>query len=243
MEYGALRDAAPTRQDVAPVDPLAGNVPPPPSGWRLVSTPVPAFNCPSRRPATTYRVDIAEGHLAVNAPDCSHSSGCYVARGDYRANSGNRDAGDQEGPSSYASSASSFLWLFSENKQNGVSFQRSSVRIAEIIDGTSRTALVGEKYLDPNHYEDGIDKADNQCIFSGHDSDNNGYTADGNNNGNTVMRPRQDAADVRNPHYFGSAHAIGFHMAYCDGSVHSIRYDVDDQVWIWLGGRDDEQTL
>jgi hypothetical protein len=29
-------------------------------------------------------------------------------------------------------------------------------------------------------------------------------------------------------------------MAYCDGSVHFVEYEIDDEVWRVLGGRNDE---
>jgi hypothetical protein len=38
---------------------------------------------------------------------------------------------------------------------------------------------------------------------------------------------------------FGSAHAVGFHMAYCDGSTHFIGYDVDPEVHLRAGYRND----
>lgn len=48
MEYDNLHTAVPTRKEVAPVNPLDEDLPPPPSARELVSTPVPEFNCPSR---------------------------------------------------------------------------------------------------------------------------------------------------------------------------------------------------
>jgi prepilin-type N-terminal cleavage/methylation domain-containing protein len=239
MEYGTLREAALSKQDLAAYYSLFGD----PSGQApsaipLVSTPVPLFNCPSRRPPRTFPVDADQNPLAHNAPDCGYSTRCYVARGDYRVNSGNINPGDEEGPP--FGGHLTHRWRFRPDNQNGISYQRSSVRIADITDGTSRTAMVGEKYLNPNHYDDGVDKADNQCVYSGHDSDNNGYTARVEAKTVGVMRPGQDRPDVSHPHYFGSAHAVGFHMAYCDGSVHFIEYDVGDQIWVKLGGRNDE---
>ena len=47
-------------------------------------------------------------------------------------------------------------------KVSGVSFQRSEVTMAQIRDGTSNTYLIGEKYLDPDHYLNGEDPGDNE---------------------------------------------------------------------------------
>ena len=41
---------------------------------------------------------------------------------------------------------------------------------------------------------------------------------------------------------FGSAHSGGFNMAFCDGSVHSIIYEIDPQVHAMLSDRGDGQV-
>jgi prepilin-type N-terminal cleavage/methylation domain-containing protein/prepilin-type processing-associated H-X9-DG protein len=41
---------------------------------------------------------------------------------------------------------------------------------------------------------------------------------------------------------FGSAHAGGFNMAFCDGSVHSVTYEIDAQVHAMLSDRQDGMT-
>jgi prepilin-type processing-associated H-X9-DG protein len=38
---------------------------------------------------------------------------------------------------------------------------------------------------------------------------------------------------------FGSAHSGALNLAYCDGSVHTVEYDIDPLAWSDLGGRDD----
>jgi prepilin-type processing-associated H-X9-DG protein len=126
--------------------------------------------------------------------------------------------------------------------QNGISFQRSSVRMSEITDGASKTLMVGEKFRNPNTYFTGTDPADNQCVFSGHDSDNNGYTGIFDDGRVWVYAPLQDRPLPSSGfhHYFGSAHAEGFHIAYCDGSVHFIDYGIAPPIWYVAGGRNDE---
>jgi hypothetical protein len=210
------------------------------SSIQLVSTPVPEFNCPSKRKLELHPLDSnpASGrqNLAYNA-SCSVSANCRVMRGDYKANAGNRDARDEPGP------PISLNPHWSGNirpSQNGLMYQQSTVRVVDVTDGTSRTALVGEKYLNPDRYTEGNYTAEDQCLYSGHDNDNTGYTADIGFNETDVHRPQRDAPRVDLPFHFGSAHDVGFHMAYCDGSVHFLGYDVDDSVWTVLGGRDDE---
>jgi len=205
---------------------------------RLVTTVVPLFNCPTKRLATVYPMDSSLGRLANNAARCSSSSDCRVARGDYLANSGNQNAGDLNGPP-LSFEPPLYPRLPPLHGQNGVSYSRSEVRVSELVDGASKTILAGEKYQDPHNYETGMDPYDNQCVYSGHDSDNNGYTG----NSEIAMMPRQDESGKRRAHYFGSAHFEGLHLAYCDGGVRFIAYDVSREVWFGMGGRDDEGRL
>ena len=173
-------------------------------------------------------------------PVCWEASGCRVARGDYLVNSGNVYPNDLHGP--IPTFAPPWYPVEKPSKiQNGISYMRSEVRVAEITDGTSKTAMVGEKYQDPNNYYTGADGADNQCVYSGHDSDNNGYTGRRTDGVATPFSPRQDHAGQIALQYFGSNHGEGLHMAYCDGSVHFVEYGVSGRVWYLLGGRNDDE--
>ncbi|HTU24366.1 MAG TPA: DUF1559 domain-containing protein, partial [Pirellulales bacterium] len=42
---------------------------------------------------------------------------------------------------------------------------------------------------------------------------------------------------------FGSAHASGFNMAFCDGSVHTILYEIDQTLYAFLSNRMDGNTI
>lgn len=205
---------------------------------RLVSTVLPVFSCPSKRPSELwpYAEDPLNPSLAVNLFSCRYADGCRVARGDYRVNSGNKNAGDQPGPG-LIQNPSIYPWSFERpGAQNGICYQRSTVQVAQIIDGTSKTAMIGEKYLNSNRYFDGRDSADDQCVYTGHDRDNAGYTA----NGTSPMPPQMDQPALSLSFYFGSAHPNGFNLAFCDGSVQQISYEIDNEVWRRYGGRDDE---
>lgn len=251
MEYGAMHDGAIGRSALRPFydieydgdadinELMRGMI-------ALLTTPVPVFNCPSKRPLSVHPLDNSphfdRSRLAYNAPTCTSTGGCRVVRGDYRANAGNRDARDVPGPPlSFNTSWNGGI----RSTQNGVMYQQSTVRILEILDGTSKTALVGEKYLNPNHYYSGAYTAEDQSLYSGHDNDNCGYTGDFHAKRTDIYPPEQEIAGPdlnRHRFAFGSSHPVGLHMAYCDGSVHFLEYEIDENVWVKLGGRDDEQT-
>jgi prepilin-type processing-associated H-X9-DG protein len=206
----------------------------------LLSKPLPVFNCPSKRPSVLWPFAFDPGNslLANNAFKCSYSNACHVARSDYRVNSGNKAAKDQTGPA-ITQNPEAYSWTFAvSGTANGICYQRSLVRMAQISDGTAKTAMIGEKYLNPDRYFDGVDSADDQCVFTGHDRDNAGYTA----NHKEPMPPQQDQPRLSLSFYFGGPHAAGVNMVFCDGSVHAIAYDIDTNVWRRFGGRDEEAS-
>jgi hypothetical protein len=196
--------------------------------------------CPSRREIRPYPfVDKITPFLAHNATACI-SGDCYVARGDFRANAGNRNMGEQTGPGIVGEEK--YAWKSDQRQNggyfNGVVFQRSTIRLNRVIDGASKTAMIGEKAMKPSNYATGLDSADDQCLFTGHDQDNQGFTSDGKDRYPPI---RDDEVQVSSTARwrFGSVHTAGMHMAYCDGSVHSIAYEVDKDVFAVLGGRND----
>lgn len=206
----------------------------------LVSTPIPMLMCPSRRPAIAYPlIDRSFPYLAYNAQECkagtAHAPKCFVARGDYRANAGNANRGEE--PAGVLFSPT-YKWFSDKARQTGVVFQRSEIEARQLIDGASHTALLGEKSLNPVDYDTGEHSSDDQCVFTGHDQDNEGYTA----NGSEKMPPLRDGEGTRNATRwrFGGPHDSGINMALCDGSVDMIPFDVDADVFALLGGRDDE---
>ena len=100
----------------------------------------------------------------------------------------------------------------------GLFFVTSEIKIGQLEDGTSKTYLIGEKYLDPLHYTTGGDPADNENWCTGFNNDNH-RTAN--------LAPLRDKPGLRNTTAFGSAHQTGFNMSYADGHVESIGFGVD----------------
>jgi len=226
----------------------------------LVNTPVPVFYCPSRSRAVAYPL-VRNGNLGNNLTACTVPN-CVVARADYAANSGNINpggSGEEDGPGSYAAAANfDYFYDNSGTKRNplsGISYQRSEVRLAQITDGTSNTAMVGERYINIDYYFNGEDPADDQNTYVAHDRDMNRYTAisPAAAAGSDVARIPVIAAQIRPPladrpgfesdgRSFGGPHAAGINMVFCDGSVQFISFSVDTEAWRLLGGRSDEMV-
>ena len=76
--------------------------------------------------------------------------------------------------------------------------------IKHVTDGTTNTYLIGEKYLNPQHYLDGLDGGDNETWCTGYNNDNFR---------NGVDPPRQDRTGLPGLYGFGSAHPSTWQMA------------------------------
>jgi len=119
----------------------------------------------------------------------------------------------------------------------------SPVELQQIEDGTSNTILVGEKFIRPDLYEGGS-SSDDRGWSDGWDPDTMRSTCFpplqdslSGTTDNTLFGP---SADVVN---FGSAHPGGFNVCFVDGSVHTIRYEIDPYVFDNLGDRRDGEAV
>lgn len=113
--------------------------------------------------------------------------------------------------------------------QDGI-FQRMAViRSGHIIDGMTGTYMIGEKYIHVGKYQSGLDSGDKMILISGYSSSNIRWGFE---------QPRQDTFD-EHPNAYGSAHYDGFNMAFSDGRVIMIGYDIDPIVHKSLSSRND----
>ena len=147
-------------------------------------------------------------------------------------NSGNYYVEFGEQPASLLE-AKTYLWRcdWPPEKEllNGISFQRSEISIAQVEDGTSHTYLVGEKHLDPTHYEDGADAGDNETWCTGFNNDNFRHTQWPPLQDTSISPPPFTQGNGLSDRY-GSAHPGGYNASFCDGSVRVISYDIDMTV-------------
>ena len=156
-----------------------------------------------------------------------------VARADYAACAGDTMLGCSAGPGSLqAGDGTTYDWT-TFDQSTGVVFQHSEIRLADVVDGCSNTYFAGERFVSPDHYFDGVD--DDGPMYEGADVDVQRWTSADP----SVSPPMQDRAGVGSGFIFGSAHASGFNMAFCDGSVRSIGYSIDRETHRRLGNRKD----
>jgi prepilin-type processing-associated H-X9-DG protein len=199
--------------------------------------------CPSRRPARAYAVNTTSGNPCSGSTitqrwDNTSPVGA-VNRSDYAGNVGPTTGSMSNGPSAEPQlgggpgapgngattmpNLANFAWPVILAKYQGIIHMGSMVKTKQITKGTSKTYLCGEKYLQPEAYDFGVEYTDVESAWRG-------------NNDDTLrtgrLAPLQDQRGLwacANK-TFGSAHPAGFHMAWCDGSVSSIDYAIDITV-------------
>jgi prepilin-type N-terminal cleavage/methylation domain-containing protein len=205
------------------------------------ATGISVFNCPTRRQAIAYPAVTTWGEYY----------GPLSARTDYAANGGAENSFElgpfppsHTLPSSYTfpvdeqgnSPGNNTIHLFT-----GVSYINAYLRIVDIKDGTSHTYMVGEKYLNPDNYFNGLDSADDWPMFCGAQDDTCRFTW--NDTTNHWCDPKRDRRGATIRYAFGSAHPASFNMVMCDGSAHSIRYEIDPILHSKLGNRADRTPV
>ncbi len=240
---------------------------------QLLGTPAPGFNCPSRRDNNPREWEMPPNWTPFSS--LPMRLGDPVVRSDYAGNAGDGEGGIEffirEHPCTGQSDFNQYTWEFCfmptqrdsgyraiddgqqvwppEDSQTGIIFTGAEIKFAEILDGSSNTILVGEKFMDPARYESGVDSSgivggnDEQSMYSGFDWDVNvwGYPEDPTQP--VQSRPRLDTFGFDDLGIYGSPHPGGFHVTLCDGSVTSVSYDVDINLLSFLCNRFDAQVV
>ncbi len=245
IEEPALRKANGDRLETSPLG----------EGLKALYQSAPAaFYCPSRRSAMPYpfkregngkwSLNVAQGVLLLPA----------VTKSDYAANSGDSLYSAAEHfshepamwiPASYEALKNAPVeWTETADRttrffQTGIAFYRSEVRPEQVVDGMTKTYLYGEKFMSPEYYDDvnGTNAVgqmgDNQSAWAGFEWDNHRVAWNPDSDWpQESYQPRQDELNSGFPGVFafGSAHPASFNMAYCDGSVHEVGYEIDMNV-------------
>lgn len=224
---------------------------------KMQETPVTVYNCPSRRPARAYVFALQQPlWTPINSAKLS-----MTARGDYAANSGDnkwgankcqtkgQESADDESDDvyidwklpwiapSYTSIDTVTDWP-GPKCQSGINFTGFEAKLKHITDGTTKTYMVGEKFLDPDAYDcDGtVNGGDNHSYFQGFDWDVNRWAT-------KDWPPLRDTPGLAYYQGFGSVHPGSWQAVMCDGSVRAFSYDADILVHRHLSNRYDGQAI
>ncbi len=120
-------------------------------------------------------------------------------------------------------------------EETGIFQSTRVIRESQVTDGVSKTFLIGDK------------KLETEILGERQQDDNEGYTA---GNDEDTLRSTEIEPGIDDEYYegyggerFGSAHRGTFNMAFADGAVHPISYDIDLRVLSLLGRINDGQLL
>jgi prepilin-type N-terminal cleavage/methylation domain-containing protein/prepilin-type processing-associated H-X9-DG protein len=227
-----------------------------------VQSPFEGMTCPSRRRANVYPF--------LNNPPLTFAIADpfeLCSKTDYAANAGDMIspelANGPAGSDNYETVKNTFNWanygsttysqFQGDNKATGVVYGRSEVSFRQITDGTSKTYMVGEKYMSKDEYDTGLDIGDNEPAFSGNNTDTLRTTCNHRGpRGPLLLRPDQpgtsddglNGGKNTDPGYggeliFGAAHSAGFNIAMCDGSVSLVTFDITPEIHRARGHRYD----
>ncbi len=216
---------------------------------RLLGRPVQYFNCPSRRQTILYREN--QPPTAYNNVNTALlGNPAFAAKSDYAVNCGDQNRHQCPGTNCSNTTGDNvpgngtltagFTKPRRPTLETGISYRCSMVTTADILDGTSNTLCVGEKFLT---IYDGTDTTDNESIFCGYVNDLYRTTH------SSRYPPRRDVPGMNNapglphPQCYGSAHAQAFNAAFCDGSVKQISYTVAQGIYAQLGNRKDGKPI
>lgn len=221
----------------------------------LQQTAIPMFNCPSRRPSTTRPYQMSNIWTPRNGDRSTN-----VARSDYAANSGDGEKGIYYWVDEIQDYRNELVWLDFKYQdlgshiwppfdgQTGINYNGAEIKISQVLDGMSKTYMVGEKAIAPDKYEaiasdlgsvppeQKSDGGDEHSMYQGFDWDINRWTNWDLENQKGRL-PVQDRIGQEDYGSFGSAHPGGLNMLFCDGSVQTISYDIDGEVHRRYGNR------
>ncbi len=241
--------------------------------FRQKITPIGIFSCPSRE-GDGLGPNAAETSINAIIPSSispSELAVTAVAKTDYAGNGGSGIPefstedfiGRPFGPGSihcanrYPESEGTSLCngivdRERASKFDGVIVPRFPVELRKIVDGTSKTMLIAERWLNVEYH--GIDSAappsNNNSMYQGYDWDTIRWASScvpvRSPEFGMIAMPKPDSESQHpnlgngNMWSFGSSHNGVFMASFCDGSVKSISFDIDPSTMEQYAARNDE---
>lgn len=193
--------------------------------------PIPDLYCPSRRDPVATPNGYGTTHWNSSVPATPDG---LMARNDYAAYMGLRPGTVVPNPQSHAEGLAA-AWP-PHSSYVGVMYHRSNIKIKNITDGTSKTYLIGEKFMDLKEYLTGNSIGDNGSALDGA----SGQNTRGGFDLTDPSPPEPDRAGAPwqlTARAFGSAHAAHWNVGMCDGSARSMSYEIAINVHMALGTR------
>lgn len=219
------------------------------------SAPLAVANCPSRRSGGPYPLNPTRN--ALSGDGTGSASGypmVQAARGDYAASVGDETTFDGRcitiSPNQYNVKKTGFPPTTQE--YSGISFCGTAVKLRQVTDGTTKTIALGERWIPTEVYQSGTQTdwaADDWGMYVGFQDDTvrstfyDGRTATHIPLSDTDDPTQIDGVDNINSviarELFGGPHPGGTLFAMCDGSVNSVAFDVDPEMFRQMGDRHD----
>lgn len=223
-----------------------------PSGqeWKIYSTPIALYFCPSRR----RPVALSGGAWASRS-----SLGYPVAMTDYAGNAGvtagldtasdDGDYGDSDGLLDGVVVRQGWA-----RPNGGAAVQipagttpgSTPISQTQITDGMSNTILVGEKEMNVNYCTSQCQPDDNDGYVGGFQDDVvrwGAFPPGPDRQSPLATQPASFATLKPYDYQFGSSHTSLAQFVFCDGAVHGIRFSVDPTLFSYLSSRNDGQPV
>lgn len=199
---------------------------------------IAVMNCPTRRPANSYP------NAARHTPKNGYLSETH-GRTDYAQNAGDIKELEKWCMDCSPRNINAGVladWYPTADEHTGIGFCGTALKLRQITDGLSNTYAIGERFIEPQHYQTGLAHADDWPMYTGYQDDlyrSVWYDETDPANGEAYLPLQDRDGIVGASERFGSAHPGGCNLANVDGSVQTVSYEIDPEVHRKMGHRSD----